>query len=156
MATKKFLDYDGLVELVLKLNEKFAPIQALTFKGTVATISALPTVAGVAAGSVYNVTTGGTTTADFVEGADQTLQDGSNVVAVNTGTEDSPVMKWDILGGVFDISDRLQFGLAMPASPESGQTFLYLGETTFTFDPVTPEGTENPQEMGWYEFDGSD
>ena len=155
MATKKFLDYDGLVELVEKINEKYAPIQALTFKCTVATISALPTVAGVAAGSVYNVTTGGTTTADFVEGADQTLQDGSNVVAVNTGTDDMPVMKWDILGGVFDISDRLQFGSALPASPESGQTFLYLGETTFTYDAVTPAGTENPQALGWYEFDGS-
>ena len=144
MATKKFLDYDGLVELVEKIDEKYAPIQALTFKGTVATISALPTVAGVAAGSVYNVTTGGTTTADFVEGADQTLQDGSNVVAVNTGTEDSPVMKWDILGGVFDISDRLQFGLAMPASPESGQTFLYMGETTYSYTAVSPTGDENP------------
>lgn len=156
MATKKFLDNIGLEHFKEKLDEKYAPIQALTFKGIVATISALPTVAGVASGSVYNVTTGGTTTADFVEGADQTLQDGSNVVAVNTGTDDTPVMKWDILGGVFDISDRLQFGNTMPASPDSGQTFLYMGETTYTFDAVTPAGTENPQEMGWYEFDGSD
>lgn len=156
MATKKYLDYDGLCELVAKIEEKYAPIQALTFKGTVATISALPTVSGVDAGSVYNVTTGGTTTADFVEGAGQVLQDGENVVAVNTGTEALPVMKWDILGGVFDISDRLQFGSSMPASPESGQTFLYLGETTYTYGAVTPVGTENPSEMGWYEFDGTD
>ena len=153
MATKKFLDYDGLVELVEKIEEKYAPIQALTFKGTVATISGLPTVAAVAAGSVYNVTTGGQTTPDFVEGADQTLQDGSNVVAVNTGTEDSPVMKWDILGGVFDISDRLQFGTSMPASPESGQTFLYMGETTYSYTAVSPTGDENPAALGWYEYD---
>ena len=153
MATKKFLDYDGLVELVLKLNEKYAPIKALTFKATVATISALPTIASIAAGSVYNITTGGTTTADFVEGAGQTLQNGENVVAVNTGTEDSPVMKWDILGGVFDISDRLQFGIAMPASPESNQTFLYLGETTYSYTVVTPETGDNPSELGWYEYD---
>lgn len=155
MATKKFLDYDGLVELVAKIDEKYAPIQALQFKGTVATISALPTIASIAAGSVYNITTGGQTTADFVEGADQTLQDGSNVVAVNTGTDTAPVMKWDILGGVFDISDRLQFGSALPASPESGQTFLYLGETTYSYAAVTPTGDENPQESGWYEYDGS-
>lgn len=155
MATKKFLDYDGLVELVEKIEEKYAPIQALQFMGTVATIASLPVVSTVASGAVYNVTTGGTTTADFVEGAGQTLQDGMNVVAVNTGTDSAPVMKWDILGGVFDISDRLQFGLAMPASPESGQTFLYLGETSYTYDAVTPTGDENPQAFGWYEFDGS-
>lgn len=153
MATKSYLDYEGLVELVAKIQEKYAPIQALTFKGTVATISGLPTVAGVDTGSVYNITTGGETTADFVEGAGQVLQDGENVVAVNTGTEALPVMKWDILGGVFDISDRLQFGSAMPASPETGQTFLYLGNTTYTYDPVTPVGTENPKELGWYEYD---
>lgn len=156
MATKSYLDYEGLVELVAKIQEKYAPIQALVFKGTVATISSLPTVAGVNAGSVYNIATGGETTADFVEGTGQVLQDGENVVAVNIGTDDDPVMKWDILGGVFDISDRLQFGSAMPASPESGQTFLYLGNTTYTFDPVTPVGTENPKELGWFEYDSAD
>ena len=153
MANKSFLDYNGLIELVTKINEKYAPIQALTFKGTVATISALPTVAGVAAGSVYNVTTGGTTTADFVEGAGESLINGENVVAVNVGTDSVPVMKWDILGGVFDLSDRLRFGTAMPASPESNDTYLYLGNTTYTYDVVTPAGDEDPSEEEWYEYD---
>lgn len=153
MANKKFLDYEGLVELVEKIKEKYAPIQALQFKGIVATISALPTVAGVEAGSVYNITTGGATTADFVEGAGETLRDGENVVAVNVGTEADPIMKWDILGGVFDINDRLQFGNTMPASPENNQTFLYMGNTTYTYTAVTPVGTENPSEEGWYEYD---
>ena len=153
MANKKFLDYEGLVELVEKIKEKYAPIQALQFKAIVATISALPTVAGVEPGSVYNITTGGTTTADFVEGAGETLRDGENVVAVNVGTEADPIMKWDILGGVFDINDRLQFGNTMPASPENNQTFLYMGNTTYTYTAVTPVGTENPSEEGWYEYD---
>ena len=153
MANKKFLDYEGLVELVEKIKEKYAPIQALQFKAIVATISALPTVAGVEPGSVYNITTGGTTTADFVEGAGETLRDGENVVAVNVGTEADPIMKWDILGGVFDINDRLQFGNTMPASPENNQTFLYMGNTTYTYTAVTPAGTENPSEEGWYEYD---
>lgn len=153
MAIKKFLDYEGLTQLVTKINEKFAPIQALQFKGTVATISSLPTVANATAGSVYNVTTGGDTTADFVEGAGQKLQDGENVVAVNTGTDVFPVMKWDILGGVFDITDRLQFGTVMPSTDlTNGRTFLYLGDTTYTYDAVTPVGTENPQAEGWYEY----
>jgi hypothetical protein len=155
-AVKKFLDYEGLTQLVTKLNEKFAPVQALQFKGTVATISALPTVANVTAGSVYNVTTGGDTTADFVEGAGEKLQDGENVVAVNVGTDLTPQMKWDTLGGVFDITDRLQFGTTMPSTDlTNGRTFLYLGDTTYTYDAVTPVGTENPSEEGWYEYDGS-
>lgn len=152
-AVKKFLDYEGLTQLVTKLNEKFAPVQALQFKGTVATISALPTVANAAAGEVYNVTTGGDTTADFVEGAGEKLQDGENVVAVNVGTDLAPQMKWDTLGGVFDITDRLQFGTVMPTTDlTNGRTFLYLGDTTYTYDAVTPVGTENPQEEGWYEY----
>lgn len=155
-AVKKFLDYEGLTQLVTKLNEKFAPVQALQFKGTVATISALPTVANAAAGEVYNVTTGGDTTADFVEGAGEKLQDGENVVAVNVGTDLAPQMKWDTLGGVFDITDRLQFGTTMPSTDlTNGRTFLYLGDTTYTYDTVTPVGTENPSEEGWYEYDGN-
>lgn len=154
MANKKYLDYDGLVELIRKINEKFAPVQALVYKGSAATISALPTVASTPAGWMYTVTQGGTTTADFVEGAGHTLQDGENVVAVNTGTDAEPVMKWDILGGVFNIQDRLQFGDTLPASPTDGQTFLYLGNTTYVYNAVTPAGTENPSEEGWYESDG--
>lgn len=65
-------------------------------------------------------------------------------------------MKWDTLGGVFDITDRLQFGTTMPSTDlTNGRTFLYLGDTTYTYDAVTPVGTENPSEKGWYEYDGS-
>lgn len=154
MANKKYLDYDGLAEVIRKINEKFAPVQALVYKGTIATISGLPTVANTPVGWMYTVTQGGTTTADFVEGAGHTLQDGENVVAVNTGTDADPVMKWDIIGGVFNIEDRLQFGNSLPASPEDGQTFLYMGNTSYVYNPVEPVGTENPHELGWYETDG--
>ena len=155
MAQKKYLDYAGLQELVVKINEKYAPISALEFKGVKANIAALPTVADEAVGNMYTVTTGGTTTADFVEGAGKKLQDGENVVAVNVSSTSTPDMKWDIIGGVFEIDDRLQFGSAMPASPTNGQTFLYMGDTTYTYDEVTPVGTENPQEEGWYVSDGA-
>ena len=152
---KKYLDYAGLQEVVAKINEKYAPISALEFKGVKANIAALPTVADEAVGNMYTVTTGGTTTADFVEGAGKKLQDGENVVAVNVSSTSTPDMKWDIIGGVFEIDDRLQFGSAMPASPTNGQTFLYMGDTTYTYDEVTPVGTENPQEEGWYVSDGA-
>lgn len=152
---KDYLSYRGLTYFKSKLDEEYASIKALEFKGVRANIAALPTIANEAVGNMYTVTTGGTTTADFVEGAGKTLQDGENVVAVNLGDETTPNMKWDILGGVFEINDRLQFGSTMPASPEDGQTFLYMGDTTYTYDEVTPVGDENPSELGWYESDGA-
>lgn len=153
--TNKYLDLSGLIYFKSKLDEEYASIKALEFKGVKANIAALPTIANEAVGNMYTVTTGGTTTADFVEGAGKTLQDGENVVAVNLGDETTPNMKWDILGGVFDITDRLQFGDTMPVNPTDGQTFLYMGETTYEYDEVTPVGTENPSEEGWYEYDNA-
>ena len=153
MANQKYLSYDGLVELVAKINETYAPIKAFIYLGSVQNVAALPSVAGVRNGGIYNVEEESTTTADFVEGAGKTLQAGENVVAVNTGTEEVPVMKWDILGGVFDFSDRLQFGDTIPSTDlTAGRTFLYLGETTYTYSEVTPVGDENPQALGWYEL----
>lgn len=154
MAVKKYLDLEGLQHFLAKADERYASIQALVYKGVVADIAHLPTVADEAIGNMYTVTTGGTTTADFVEGAGKDLQDGENVVAVNTGTEADPVMKWDILGGVFKITDRLQFVETMPADPVDEQIVLYLGDTTYTYSAVSPVGTENPSEEGWYEKDG--
>lgn len=152
MAVKKYLDLEGLQHFLAKTDERYASIQALVYKGVVADIAHLPTVADEEIGNMYTVTTGGTTTADFVEGAGKDLQDGENVVAVNTGTDADPVMKWDILGGVFKITDRLQFVETMPADPVDEQIVLYLGDTTYTYAEVTPVGTENPQELGWYEL----
>lgn len=154
---KQYLDYTGLAYLVEKLNAKFAPIKAFVYKGSVADIASLPTVANVDNGSVYNVIAEGTTTSDFVEGAGKKLQANENVVAVNVGTEADPTMKWDILGGVFDFSDRLQFGTSMPQTDLfNGRTFLYLGETTYTYDEATLEGSENPKELGLYELDNEE
>ncbi len=160
MATKKYLDFEGLAEFKAKCDEAYALNGALTFKGTAATISALPTVAGCSVGDMYNVTTGGTTTADFVEGAGKVLDDGENVVAVKVTVEvepgvESEVMKWDILGGVLDVSDKLTFGSSMPAAPADGDTFLYLGDTTYAYTAIVdPDPEENPSEEGWYVSDG--
>lgn len=159
MAVKTFLDYPGLQEVIAKIKENYAPIQALEYKGTVPTISALPTVANEAAGNMYNIVSGGLITADFVEyeaGEPKKIPDGTNVAAVNTETDpDQPaVMKWDILPGVFNLDDRLQFGDTMPTTElTDGRIFLYLGPTTYTYDAVTPTGTEDPSALGWYEYD---
>ena len=154
MAEKKYLDLEGLALFKAKCDEAYALNGALNFKGTVETISSLPTVADARVGDMYNVTTGGQTTADFVEGAGKVLDDGENVVAVNVAAEGEPAeMKWDILGGVLDVSDKLTFGSNMPAAPADGDTFLYLGETTYTYTQVAdPDPEANPSEEGWYEF----
>ena len=156
MAEKQYLDYPGLEEGILKIKEKYAPIQAVQYKGSVATISLLPTVAGAHEGDMYNIATGGTTTADFVEGAGHKISDGANVVAVNTELDpDEPaIMKWDIFPGVFNIEDRLQFGFEMPDTDlVDGRVFLYLGNTTYTFDAVLDPTGKNPKAEGWYEID---
>ena len=53
------------------------------------------------------------------------------------------------------ISERLQFGDTFPSTPEDGQTFLYMGDTTYTYTAATLTGDENPAELGLYESDGS-
>ena len=156
MAQQKYLNYSGLTYFKEKLDAEYASIKAFVFKGTVADVAHLPTVGTTAIGSIYNITNADETTADFVEGAGHPIQAGENVVAINTAAEGDPVvMKWDVLGGVFDIEDRLQFGSTMPSSPVNGQTFLYMGDTTYTYDEVTPVGDENPHDEGWYVSDGA-
>jgi hypothetical protein len=67
------------------------------------------------------------------------------------------VMKWDLMGGVFDLEDRyLEFGDTFPQGPASrmvnGRTFVYMGEDTKVYTKVaTPEG--RPTENGYFELD---
>ena len=195
MSQKHYLDYEGLQRLVQNINKKYAPIAAILYKGTVADIAHLPNLTDQKPGWMYNVTKGGITTNDFVEGAGHLLADGENVAMVEvldgTYTAVSPVAgddpkakgwyevdggtyklsqdravvagktyyeadstsKWDILGGLFDIQDRyLEFGQEFPNAPEDGRVFVYMGDTTHQFNEVTPTGTENPADKGWYEF----
>lgn len=155
MATKKYLDLEGLQAFKAKCDEAYSIHGALTYKGSVATVSSLPTVANANIGDMYNIEEAGTTTADFVVGLGGPVLAGDNVIAVNTAADGEPaVMKWDILSGLFDVSDRLQFGNAMPASPANGQTFLYLGNNTYDYTVVAdPAVDANPAEEGWYEYD---
>lgn len=56
-------------------------------------------------------------------------------------------------GGSAD--DKLTWGTTFPQNPEDSMPFLYMGDTTYTYDEVTPVGDENPSELGWYVSDGS-
>lgn len=111
--------------------------------------------------SFYHVTALGETVADFTKTqvADETALETLNTkygdnefVDLNKYTETvtGEVMKWLLIGPVFDVSDKLTFGDGMPSDPNDGDTFLYMGETTYVYTPVTPEVGDDPAALGWY------
>lgn len=156
MATKKYLDYDGLVELVGKIKEYVGDAGKLEFKGSVATVSGLPTVAEQKVGWMYTIQQEGETTSDFTDGAGLHIAANSEVAAVSVDVSGTPTMKWCLLGPVFDVSDKLTFGSTMPSNPADGDTFLYLGPTTYVYPAVAdPDPAADPHEEGWYEEDGA-
>lgn len=55
-------------------------------------------------GYVYDIINDFTTTSDFLEGADHAVKAGINIVAVNTGTKETPVLKWDLFAAGIDLS----------------------------------------------------
>lgn len=155
MATKKYLDYEGLVELVDKIKDYVGDAGKLEFKGAVSTVSGLPTVSTQKVGWMYTIQTQGETTSDFTDGAGLTIAANSEVAAVSVDVSGTPTMKWCLLGPIFDVSDKLTFGTSMPSNPSDGDTFLYLGNTTYTYSVVQePDPSANPSEEGWYEDDG--
>ena len=85
-------EIDGMVASVYK------PAGSIAFAN-------LPALAANVLGNVYNVTDAFTTTADFVEGEGKKHPAGTNVVVVNTGTNEAPIYKFDVLAGFVDLSD---------------------------------------------------
>lgn len=151
MATNQYLDKAGLKEVLKKLKEKFASIDAIIFKDAVANVAALPALSDVKAGWMYTITGEDTTTADFVEGTGKTIDPYSEVVCVNKGTESVPVLKWFVMGNVFSLKDKVSFGETLPVTPFDKQAFCYTGENTYKFTAATPAGSENPAAYSWYE-----
>lgn len=80
-----------------------AVVGALKPKGSVA-FASLPALTAANLNSMYNVTDAFTTTADFVEGAGKSYPAGTNVAIINTGTDASPVYKYDTMTGAIDMS----------------------------------------------------
>lgn len=72
--------------------------------GSVASVSALPTLSASVLGNVYNLTAADTTTADFVEGAGNQIAVGANIGVVDVGTDQAPSYKFDILAGIYDVA----------------------------------------------------
>lgn len=262
---KKYLDYEGLQELVLKIKEYVGDAGKLEFKGTVADVAGLPVLNTQKVGWMWTVQNEGKTTSDFVEGSGKAIAANSEVAAVKvsntstnsvwsidgntsyvnssimayvpagtlgsatpiakchvatssdtglvdgtlyatndegssfykvtaladtfdeftkeqeatgkaletlntlftgdsfvdlnlyTETKTEDVMKWALIGPVFDVSDKLSFTLdAMPSNPQEDDVIMFLGETTYTYDEIAnPDPTANPKALGWYELNGS-
>lgn len=262
MAEKKYLDYEGLTELVAKIKDYVGDAGKLEFKGTVIDVAHLPSLAAQKIGYMYTVQAAGVTTADFTDGAGKTIAANSEVAAVQVeGTTEVPVysvdagvsyvtadlqaytptgtmsaatklasayvadgtethlvdgtlyvtedgasffsvtaladtfadftkvaiddedtiaelgtlytgdsfkdlnaytetitgnvMMWCLLGPVFDVSNKLTFGFAMPSNPAQDDVFLFLGDTTYAYNEVTPEVGDDPAALGWYHSDDS-
>jgi len=80
-----------------------AVVGALKPKGTI-TFAQLPPLTAVNLNNVYNISDSFTTTSDFVEGAGHAHSAGSNVAIINTGTDQNPVYKYDVMVGPTDLS----------------------------------------------------
>lgn len=82
-------------------------VGALKPSGSV-TFANLPALTAANLNKLLNVTDAFTTTADFVEGAGVNYPAGTNVAIINTGSDASPVYKYDAMTGVVDLSGYLQ------------------------------------------------
>lgn len=160
-------DKDPMSRIEYLLLELKAAIEAgssdspIKYKGSKATVAALPTVSETPEGYMYTLTFGGTTTSDFVEGAGHTLPRGENVAAVNVGTEENPVMKWDTLGGITDglqplITTLNKLSADLVDDTTATHKFVTAAEKqtwngkqdALTFDTTPTENSTNPVTSG--------
>lgn len=106
MSEKRFLDKEGLQELVLKIKEYIGDAGKLEFKGTVADVAHLPALNEQKVGFMYTITAEGTTTSDFDTGSGEHIAANSEVAAVKvSGTSTNSV--WSIDGGTSYVNSSL-------------------------------------------------
>jgi hypothetical protein len=65
-------------------------------------------------GYVYDIINDFTSTSDFVEGAGHTVESGTNIVVVNTGTKATPVLKYDLFSGILNLTSFQTKSLTEP------------------------------------------
>ena len=92
------------------LSELLGKIQALPSsivpKGTKAFAGLTPAtdLAAASVGFMWNISDAFTTTADFAEGAGNSIPAGANVYVANVGTAEAPSYKYDVFQGMYDLS----------------------------------------------------
>lgn len=89
-----------------------AKLGALKPSGSIA-FASLPSLTSAECNKIWNITDAFVTTVDFVEGSGKSYPAGTNVAIINTGTDASPVYKYDAYSGIVDTSNFLtKTGLA--------------------------------------------
>ena len=88
--------YNDLSDLSVKMSAAFR------FEGS-REFADLPSLEDVEVGDLYNVRDSFTTTDDFVEGAGKEYAAGVDIACVDMGSDEEPLMKWDVLGGTVGI-----------------------------------------------------
>lgn len=125
-------DPTGANEAATKNYVDSVAVGALRPAGSVA-FANLPALTAANLNKVVNVTDAFTTTADFIDGAGKSYPAGTNVAIINTGTDASPVYKYDAMTGFVDLSGYL---------PKSGGTMtggIAMGGNSIT-GLATPSG----------------
>ena len=140
------------------LNQKIddAIVGVFTNGGSVA-FENLPALSLNKVGWAYQITDDFTTTSDFVEGAGKDYPAGTFVSIANTGTDASPVLKYNAMLGVIivdtalsttsknavenrvittDLLTRLQKVSAMPQNPSNNDLVLWNGGNTYALGHV--------------------
>lgn len=146
MKKKRYLDYEGLQELVLKIKEFVGDAGKLEFKGTVIDVAHLPSVAAQKIGYMYTVQAAGVTTAEFVEGPNLKVAANSEVAAVEiNGTSENTIYSVD--AGVSYVTADLQAYTptgTLSAATKLASAYVADGTETHLTDGtlyVTEDGT---------------
>lgn len=90
-------------------------------------------ISDVQPGWVYSIKNNFITDAQFVEGANFKVADGTNIVVVNEGTEAAPVLKWDLLARTLDLDEYQTKELVAPLEVFENET-----PTTYTDHTLLP------------------
>lgn len=73
-------------------------------------------------GDVYDIINQFTTDTGFREGTGHQVEEGTNIVAVNTGTEAAPVLQWDLFGGILSLDKYQTKKLVEPLAVFTNET----------------------------------
>lgn len=104
MSATNFASYANMTSLMTAIGEKLSAVNgAYVMRGS-STFANLPSTLTVAmTGYVYNMSEEFTTDSRFIEGTGKKYSAGTNVVVANTGTSESPNMKFDVMGSFVDV-----------------------------------------------------
>lgn len=110
-----------------------ALVGALKPKGSIA-FASLPALTAANLNNMYNVSDSFTTTADFIEGAGINYPAGTNVAIINTGSDASPIYKYDTYVGQTDLSAYW----TSATGANNSLNAMTVAEIQAILNPVTP------------------